>query len=77
MFNSALLYELAVLKKYVVPLLKQVSPNMPEYKKARRLLDFCPYFADITNEDEIPNNSILREFVGKSCFFTSTGDLKS
>ena len=76
-FNSALLYELAVLKKYVVPLLKQVSPNMPEYKKARRLLDFCPYFADITNEDEIPNNSILREFVGKSCFFTSTGDLKS
>ncbi len=76
-FNSALLYELAVLKKYAMPLLQQISEDEPEYKKARQLLDFCPYFTDLNEEDEIPNNSILREFIGKSCFFTSSGELKA
>ena len=69
MFNSALIYELGVLKKYAVPLLAKVPPDVPESMRARRLLDLCGYFADIADEDDIPNNSILREFIGKSCFF--------
>ena len=69
MFNSALIYELAVLKRYAVPLLKMVPRDVPEYTKANRLLDFCRCFADITEEYDIPNNSLLREFIGKSIFF--------
>lgn len=67
MFNSALIYELAVLKRYAEPLLKQVSRDNPEYSEARRLLNFLEYFS-LVSDDEIPNNSILREFIGKSCF---------
>ena len=70
MFNSALIYELGILKRYAVPLLRQISPETEEYTMARRLLSFCQYFDDITVEDEVPNNSILREFIGKSCFFS-------
>jgi uridine kinase len=69
MFNSALIYELGVLKQYVVPMLAKVPRDVPEYTKARRLLDFCEYFDDIKDEDDIPNNSLLREFIGRSCFF--------
>ena len=69
MFNSALIYELGVLRKYAKPLLEAVPPEAPEHVMARRLLDFCAYFDDITAEDEIPNNSLLREFIGKSVFF--------
>jgi len=69
MFNSALIYELAVLKKYAEPLLKEVNPEFPEYTTAGRLLDFLAYFTTIENESDIPNNSILREFIGGSCFF--------
>lgn len=69
MFNSALIYEVGILKKYVTPLLEKITPEEPEYTKAIRLLDFCRYFDDIYAEDDIPNNSILREFIGKSCFF--------
>lgn len=69
MFNSALIYELGVLKKYAKPLLSAVPPEAPERTMAKKLLDFCEYFDDITEEDEIPNNSILREFIGKSVFF--------
>ena len=69
MFNSALIYELGILKHYAEPLLESVSPEVPEYEMARRLLDFCQYFDPITVEDEVPNNSILREFIGKSVFF--------
>ncbi len=69
MFNSALIYELGILKRYAEPLLETVSPEVPEYETARRLLDFCQYFAPIAQEDEVPNNSILREFIGKSVFF--------
>ena len=69
MFNSALIYELGILKRYAEPLLESVSPEVPEYEMARRLLDFCQYFDPITAEDEVPNNSLLREFIGKSVFF--------
>jgi len=69
MFNSALIYELAVLKRYAVPLLEMVPRDVPEYTKANRLLDFCRCFFDITEEYDIPNNSLLREFIGKLIFF--------
>ena len=67
MFNSALLYELAVLKLYAEPLLFQIGSDEPEYQEAKRLLKFLDYFVGIPSED-IPKNSILREFVGGSCF---------
>jgi uridine kinase len=70
MFNSALIYELGVLKRYAEPLLETVSPEVPEYEMARRLLEFCRYFEPIAAEHEVPNNSILREFIGKSVFFS-------
>ena len=69
MFNTALIYELGILKKYAVPLLEMVPPEVTEHRKARQLLDFCQYFDDIGAEDEVPNNSLLREFIGKSVFF--------
>ncbi|KAB1437641.1 nucleoside kinase [Candidatus Galacturonibacter soehngenii] len=67
MFNSALIYELAVLKLYAEPLLFGINKDEPEYLEAKRLLKFLDYFLAIGSE-EIPNNSILREFVGGSCF---------
>ena len=67
MFNSALIYELAVLKLYAEPLLFQIEKDAPEYQEAKRLLKFLDYFVGIPSED-IPYNSILREFVGGSCF---------
>lgn len=67
MFNSALIYELAVLKLYAEPLLFQIEKDDPEYQEAKRLLKFLDYFVGIPSED-IPYNSILREFVGGSCF---------
>lgn len=69
MFNSALIYELSVLRHYAVPLLEAVPADVPEYTKARRLLDFAQYFLDMPSEDDIPNNSLLREFIGGSVFF--------
>ena len=75
-FNSALIYELAVLKKYAVPLLSAVKPREDGYAMAQSLLRFLLFFGSIEDESDIPNNSILREFIGKSCFFTSNGDLK-
>lgn len=68
MFNSALIYELAVLKQYAEPLLEKVTKTEPEYSEARRLLNFLSYFEQINDCDDIPTNSILREFIGKSCF---------
>ena len=67
MFNSALLYELSVLKLYAEPLLFQIGKEEPEYYEAKRLLKFLDYFVGVPSED-IPKNSILREFVGGSCF---------
>jgi uridine kinase len=68
MFNSALVYELSVLKKYAEPLLRKIDPNSPEYNTASLLLSFLSYFVPIENENDIPNNSIIREFIGGSCF---------
>jgi len=67
MFNSALIYELAVIKKHASPLLKQVKENTPEYSEAVRLLIFISYFESIP-EEEIPPTSVLREFLGGSSF---------
>ena len=67
MFNSALIYELAVLKLYVEPLLFQIRSEEPEYYEAKRLLKFLDYFVGVPSDD-IPKNSILREFIGGSCF---------
>jgi uridine kinase len=68
MFNSALLYELGVLKKYVEPLLKKVPETEHVYSEAKRLLKFLSYFVDSDNEDEIPPTSIIREFLSGSSF---------
>lgn len=71
MFNSALIYELAVLKNYVDPLLRQIKPTEPAYAEAKRLLSFTDNFLEV-GTDEIPPNSILREFIGATCFFKIT-----
>lgn len=67
MFNSVLIYELAVLKPFAEPLLFKISKGDPEYYEAKRLLKFLDYFLSVPSET-LPNNSICREFVGGSCF---------
>ena len=67
MFNSVLIYELAVLKQFAEPLLFGIEPGEPEYYEAKRLLKFLDYFLGVSSES-VPNNSICREFVGGSCF---------
>ena len=67
MFNSALIYELALLKQYAEPLLFGIGRDEPEYPEANRLIKFLDYFLGIPN-DFIPINSIAREFIGGSCF---------
>lgn len=67
MFNSALIYELSVLKLYAEPLLFSIDPDCPEYPEAKRLLKFLDYFLPVPGEN-IGHNSILREFIGGSCF---------
>ncbi|MCY1721651.1 nucleoside kinase [Prolixibacteraceae bacterium Z1-6] len=67
MFNSATIYELAVLKKYAEPILKMVLENQPEYIESTRLLEFLSYFKPISDL-EIPPTSLLREFLGGSSF---------
>ncbi|GMG95857.1 nucleoside kinase [Tepidimicrobium xylanilyticum] len=64
MFDSALVYELSVLKKHAIPLLSTVDNSSLYYSEARRLLQFLKYFIDIEDENLIPPNSILREFIG-------------
>ena len=66
-FNSALDYELAVLKPLAEPLLAEVKPGEPEYASARLLLDFLSYFL-VLPEDLVPSTSILREYIGESGF---------
>lgn len=66
-FNSSLIYELGVLKQYVEPLLYSVDPGCPEYTEAKKLLKFLDYFLGIKSE-LVPNNSIIREFIGGSVF---------
>ncbi len=67
MFNSVLIYELAVLKQYAEPLLFGINKGEPEYYEAKRLLKFLEYFVGVSSDD-LPKNSICREFVGGSCF---------
>ncbi len=67
MFNSVLIYELAVLKQYAEPLLFGIGKNEPEYHEAKRLLKFLEYFLGIDSKN-VPANSICREFIGGSCF---------
>lgn len=67
MFNSALLFELAVLKDYVEPVLRKVPTRCPEYSEAHRLLRFLNYFVSVQDK-ELPPTSLLREFLGGSSF---------
>ena len=67
MFNSALAYELCVLKPYAEPLLFSIKEDEPEYQEAKRLLKFLDYFLPCGIEN-IPIDSIIREFVGGGCF---------
>lgn len=67
MFNTSLIYELCVLKKYALPMLEEIDNSYVEYAEAKRLCEFLKYFEDI--EDKyVPENSILREFTGGSVF---------
>ncbi len=67
MFNSALVYELPVLKRYVEPLLQGISPDNPEYSEAKRLRNMISFFVPMESVD-VSFNSIIREFIGNSCF---------
>lgn len=68
-FNTALVYEPAVLKKHIFPLLLGIGEESPHYAMARDLVKFLNYFADAAVEDEIPPTSILREFIGGNTFY--------
>ena len=68
MFNSSLIYEIAILKTYVEPLLASVDRTEPEFSEAKRLYEFLGYFLPI-EKDDIPINSIIREFIGGGCFY--------
>ena len=67
MFNSALLFELAVIKDHIEPILRKVPNKCPEYSEAHRLLHFLSYFVSI-QDTELPPTSLLREFLGGSSF---------
>lgn len=73
LFNSALIYELAVLKKYAEPLLQEICPDEEAYIEARRLLKFLRFFNTIEDDSVIVNNSIIREFIGGSIFYDKNG----
>ncbi|MEG0771867.1 nucleoside kinase [Clostridium sp.] len=68
MFNSAVIYELAVLKKYALTELYKIQPNSPVYDEARRLINFLHFFKEV-DKDFVPTNSLVREFIGGSCFY--------
>lgn len=69
MFNTSLSYELPIMKKYVYPMLRAVERVSPHYTMARRLVKFLNYIRTADVEDEVPVNSILREFIGGCCFY--------
>ncbi len=69
LLNTTLIYEVAVLKKYIYPLLKQIDKNSEYYVNARNLLKFLNYFSDADVEANIPPTSILREFIGGNTFY--------
>jgi uridine kinase len=66
-FNSTLIYEHGVLKKYAVPILGNIDSDSKHFSEARRLLVILSYFNEV-NDEEIPNTSLLREFIGGSVF---------
>ena len=68
MFNSSLIYELAVLKDYALPLLKEIDNTNPEYSEAKKLVSLLEYFESVPSE-YVPTNSLLREFLGGSIFY--------
>ena len=68
MFNSSLIYELAVLKDYALPLLKEIDNTKPEYSEAKKLISLLEYFESVPSE-YVPTNSLLREFLGGSIFY--------
>lgn len=68
MFNSSLVYELAVLRSIAIPLLDEIGMENPEYSEAKRLKDFLSYFLPLDSTD-VPLTSIIREFIGGSCFY--------
>lgn len=68
MFNSSLIYELAVLKDYALPLLREISNDVPEYSEAKKLISMLEYFESVPAE-YVPQNSLLREFLGGSIFY--------
>lgn len=68
-FNSATIYELSLLKRYAQPLLEEVPEDSPAYGEAKRLIQFLRYFDALKGARFIPNNSIIREFIGRSVFF--------
>lgn len=67
-FNSALVYEMAILKKHAIPLLEEITREFKEYSEARRLLKFLSYFTSVDDDDLVPTTSILKEFIGGSSF---------
>jgi uridine kinase len=67
MFNSTLVYEMSVLKNYILPLLEEIGPDSSHYSEAKKLIKFLKYFRSIEKETSIPPNSILREFIGDRC----------
>ena len=67
-FNSALVYELCVLRKYAEPIIMEIGEDSSFYSERQRLLKFLSYFLPVEDDSAIPNNSILREFIGGSCF---------
>ena len=66
-YNSGLQYELNILKKHALPTLKDVPNDSEYFMTANRLIKFLKYFVDI-EDHHVPNNSLLREFIGGSCF---------
>lgn len=68
MFNSSLVYEFSVLRKYAIPLLKKIDQSQEEYSEAKRIFTFLEYFTPIEDESLVPTNSLLREFIGGSIF---------
>ena len=67
MFNSSLVYELSVLKDFAIPLLKEITQKEEEYSEAKRIYHMLSYFKSI-KPDNVPSNSLLREFIGGSIF---------
>jgi len=68
MFNSSLVYEIAVLKPYLEPLLASVDYHSDEFSESKRLYEFLSYFMPL-EDNEVPINSICREFIGGGCFY--------